>query len=127
MMDTPLGQLLLLLGGVAGLLGLFSAVIFWSVRHLNQAMQRHMDAKLDGISKAVDEQRQRIDTHDQDIHNQQMATLNLRNEVLSDISKRYARYEDIVHIKETMDRTERAQKALFERMDRVIFRPEARQ
>lgn len=124
MMDQQIVTgLLILLTGVAGLLGLFTAVIFWAVKRLNQGMQTHMDAKLDGISSDVKQQSRRIDDHDKQIQEQHIAQFRLRSELLEDLSNRYVRHDDIVHIKESTERLEKVQHAIFERMDKMIFNP----
>lgn len=117
--DT-LTELLLLLGGLAGILGMFTAIIFWAVKgqvtslkqdnkSTSDRLQKHIDTKLEGISS-------RVDAHDKQIHAQHVAQLTLRNEILEDMRDRYVRHDDIVEIKTSI-------RAIFQRMDKIIFKP----
>lgn len=120
-------ELIALLGGMAALLALFTGIITWFVKANGQAskeahkavsdeLKRHIDTKLDSISNEVTTHANRLDQHDQELGKQRYAQLELRNEILEKMQGRYARHEDILEIKDSL-------KAIFGRMDKMIFTP----
>lgn len=127
-MTPSIEQGLALVGAIAGILGLFTAVLFWAVKvqvqslkadhHQNsEQLQDHIDDKFGELSGEIKTQARRIDDHDKQLHQREVDQLKLRGEVLENMRNHYVRHSDIVEIKQQI-------RAVFQRLDRVIFKGE---
>ena len=114
-----------LLAGMGGLLAIFTAVIFWSVKaqvagitreanRRSDELQNHIDEKLGEFSNEMKVHRERLDGHELKLHDQEKEQLRLRNEMLESMRTGYVRHDDIVKINDQIA-------ALFTRLDKVIF------
>lgn len=120
------GEALNQLGGFAVILGLFSAVILFGVRlQLRHAAEQtvardkrltdHIDGKFSEVTQTLDSHKQRLDQHDNQINQQHLANLELRNEMLESMRDKYVRHDDIVEIRKQIT-------AVFAKLDKVMFR-----
>lgn len=120
-------EILKLAGALAGVLAVFTGILFWAVKELvsslkedhkqtSESLQEHIDNKIEAVSAQMKAHADRIEAHEKQLQDQRYAQLQLRNEVLEDMRSRYVRRDDIVEIKDSI-------KAIFARMDRIIFKP----
>jgi ribosomal protein S1 len=111
-------DLLTLLGGLGGLLGIFTGMIGWSVRSQVSSLKDSNAETTDQLRKHIDEklesQMQRIDAHERELQDQKVAQLELRNEMLEKMHNGYVRHGDIEKLQQQIS-------ALFARIDKVIF------
>lgn len=125
-MTSVVEQGLAMIGAIAGILGLFTAVLFWAVKAQVQGLkadhsknseqlQEHLDAKFGELSNEIKAQSKRLDAHDKLLHQREVDQLKLRGEVLENMRNHYVRHSDIVEIKQQI-------RAIFQRMDKVIFK-----
>jgi len=106
------------IGQLASLLGISSGIMLAAVKFMLNThgtavggrvdrLREHIDSQISGLGERLDQQEEKIQGHSQQLHNQELALLKQRNEMLESLRDRSVSREEFSQMVKQIDNIDR--------------------